>query len=277
MSPTRAAPCALASIRLAWRRDRWCAPPTGTRLPTTATGIGSRSTTPTASRSARRGCGSAGSRLTGASSSTSSCATIRGSLPPRRTPSFAAGPTGRTHSSGTSSGQRPSAAAFRPPPTMTQPRCRSPSPAPEAMTTRRTTAGRRPAASRPAFKRSTYEEDVERFLAEREEETYQCYAGLRDQLALAGIYERHAQLFSRRSIDALRKLTNAGGADAARHRALLAFAADGFIDQGVSALTDAIATAEAKAIVIWRGERLPYRAVRGRISQIDGRAERNAL
>jgi hypothetical protein len=155
------------------------------------------------------------------------------------------------------------------------------------MTTPRTTAGRLPAAPRPAarraparrpaFKRSIYEEQAERFLAESEEETYQCYAGLRDQLALAGIYERHAELFSRRSIDALRKLAAASGAEAARDRSLLAFATDGFIEQGVSALTDAIATAEASAIVIWRGERLPYRALRSQISQIDGRAERNAL
>jgi hypothetical protein len=155
------------------------------------------------------------------------------------------------------------------------------------MSAPRTAAGRRPAgrrpptqrpaARRPAFKRDAYEQEAEQFLAEREEETYQCFAGLRDRLALAEIYERHASLFARSSIDALRKLTEGGGPESARDRALLAFATDGFIDHGVSTLTDAIATAEANAVVIWRGERLPYRALRSRIGEIDGRAERNAL
>jgi hypothetical protein len=143
-------------------------------------------------------------------------------------------------------------------------------------------AGRRPAAGRPplrptAFKRIAYEQEAEQFLAEREEETYLCFAGLRDQLAVAEIYERHVSLFARSSIDALRKLAEGEGPEAARDRALLAFATDGFIERGVSTLTDAIATAEANAVVIWRGEEIRFRALRGRISEIDGRAERNAL
>ncbi|MDP9250864.1 MAG: hypothetical protein M3O78_05800 [Chloroflexota bacterium] len=155
------------------------------------------------------------------------------------------------------------------------------------MSAPRTAAGRRPAGRRPtvrrpssrpaAFKRAAYEQEAEEFLAEREEETYQCFVGLRDRLALAEIYERHAGLFSRSSIEALGKLAESSGPGAARDRALLAFATDGFIDNGVSTLTDAIATAEANAVVIWRGEEIRYRALRGRISEIDGRAERNAL
>jgi hypothetical protein len=135
----------------------------------------------------------------------------------------------------------------------------------------------RPAARTPAFKRSAYEQEAEQFLAERAEETYRCFAGLRDRLAVAEIYERHASLFARSSIDALHTLTDGGGPEAARDRALLAFATDGFVDHGVATLTDAIATAEATAVVIWRGEEIPYRALRIRISEIDGRAERNAL
>jgi hypothetical protein len=40
---------------------------------------------------------------------------------------------------------------------------------------------------------------------------------------------------------------------------------------------DAIDAAEANAVVIWRGDRLPYRSVPERIAQISGRAARNAL
>ena len=137
----------------------------------------------------------------------------------------------------------------------------------------------RPAARprRATFDRNAYERGTEAFLAEREAETYQQWAGLRDELALEPIYRRHAALFERAPIDALRALVEAGGPDLARNRALLAFATDGCIERQVVALTDALSTAEATTIVVWRGEELPFRAVRNRISAIDSRAERNAL
>jgi len=138
-------------------------------------------------------------------------------------------------------------------------------------------SARAPAARRAAFDRSTYERDVGAFLGEREEERYQHGAGLRDQLALAPIYERHAALFRRDAVDALRNLLDAGGADDAGNRALLAFATDGYIERRIAPLTDAVGTAEASAVVVWRGEPIPYRALRNRISEISGRAERNAL
>lgn len=128
-----------------------------------------------------------------------------------------------------------------------------------------------------AFDRAAYERSVEAFLAESEDERYQHLAGLRDELALEPIYARHAALFDRGAVDALRAMVEAGGPDTNRNRALLAFATDGFLERGVGALTDAIGTAEASAVVIWRGERLPFRAVGPRISEISGRAERNAL
>lgn len=136
----------------------------------------------------------------------------------------------------------------------------------------RPAAGRRPAFSRPA-----YERDLGAFVSQREEELYQHGAGLRDELALEPIYRRHAPLFSREAVDALRRLVEAGGAEIEHNRALLAAATDGLIEAEVAALTDAIGTAEATATVIWRGEAIPYRALRNRISEISGRAERNGL
>lgn len=136
----------------------------------------------------------------------------------------------------------------------------------------------RAAAGRgPAFNRSAYERDLGVFLSQREEEFYQHGAGLRDELALGPIYERHAALFSRAMVDALHRLLDAGGTEAGHNRALLAVATNGLIERDVSALTDAVGTAEATAAVIWRGETIPYRALRNRISEISGRAERNAL
>jgi len=136
----------------------------------------------------------------------------------------------------------------------------------------RPAAGRRSGFSRPA-----YERDLAAFLSQREEELYQHGAGLRDELALGPIYERHASLFSRDVVDALRGMLDAGGAEVGHNRALLAAATDGLIERDVAALTDAVGTAEATAVVIWRGETIPYRSLRNRISEISGRAERNAL
>jgi len=78
-----------------------------------------------------------------------------------------------------------------------------------------------------AFNRSAYERDLGVFLSQREEEFYQHGAGLRDELALGPIYERHAALFSRAMVDALRRLLDAGGTEAGHNRALLAVATNG--------------------------------------------------
>lgn len=133
------------------------------------------------------------------------------------------------------------------------------------------------AVGKAAFKRSAYERDLGSFIAEREEELYQHGAGLHDELALGPIYERHASLFGRPNVDALRRLLEDGGPETGHHRALLAAATDGFIERAIADLTDAIGTAEATAVVVWRGESIPYRGLRNRISEISGRAERNGL
>jgi len=134
-----------------------------------------------------------------------------------------------------------------------------------------------PRPRRTAFDRATYERHAGAFLAEQEAETYAQWAGLRDDLAMEPIYARYADLFERPAIDALRKLVEAGGPGLVGNRSLLAFATDGYIGRQIAPLTDALSTAEATAVVVWRGEEIPYRAVQNRISQIDGRTERNAL
>jgi hypothetical protein len=133
------------------------------------------------------------------------------------------------------------------------------------------------AGRRSAFSRSAYERDLAAFISQREEELYQHGAGLHDELALEPIYERHASLFTRDVVNELRRRVDAGGAELGHDRALLAAATDGFIDAEVAILTDAVGTAEATAAVIWRGETIPYRSLRNRISEISGRAERNGL
>ena len=133
------------------------------------------------------------------------------------------------------------------------------------------------AAGKAAFDRSAYERKLGTLISQREEELYQHGAGLHDELALGPIYERHASLFDRSVVDALRHLVEAGGPESGHNRALLAAATDGYIERVTAELTDALGTAEATAVVVWRGESIPYRGLRNRISEISGRAERNGL
>lgn len=127
------------------------------------------------------------------------------------------------------------------------------------------------------FDRTAYEQDAGEFLAAVEEELYRNLAGLGDESALAPIYDRHAGLFDAGTIDALRTAVEAGGEEEGRNRGLLAFATDGFLNRAAAELSDAVATAESRAVVMWRGEPVRYRAARERISITTERGERNAL
>jgi hypothetical protein len=139
------------------------------------------------------------------------------------------------------------------------------------MTTRRT------GARRPAFSRAAYERRLADFVAEQGEAYFAALSGQRDELGLEAIYERHAALFERSAIDALRAAADGDAGAARQARALLAFAVEGYLERQVADLTDAIQAAEAQAAIIWRGERIGYRAAPIRITQISNRTERNAL
>jgi hypothetical protein len=144
-----------------------------------------------------------------------------------------------------------------------------------------TRAQRRPTARRRApargFDRAAYEQGVAEFLAELNEERYRGLAGLTDVPAQAGVYARHAELFSAKAIDAFRRAVEAGGEESERDRALLAFATDGYLNRAAGDLADRIRSTETRAVIHWRGEPIGYRAARDRISTIGERAERNGL
>jgi hypothetical protein len=139
------------------------------------------------------------------------------------------------------------------------------------------TTARRSRTAPRRFDRAAYERQVEEFIARVNEERYLNGAGLKDELALGPLYREHEGLFSRTTVDALRTLVDTGGDETERNRALLAFATDGLLEREAAGLTDAIATAESRAVIRWRGESIPYRAARPRISGIADRGPRNAL
>jgi len=88
-------------------------------------------------------------------------------------------------------------------------------------------------------------------------EYYLNYAGLKDDLALAPIYERHAALFERETVD---KLLSAKARDE-RLRNLREFAVMGYLEQAAKELTEQIAARETADSTRWRGKDIPYRSI----------------
>ncbi len=137
---------------------------------------------------------------------------------------------------------------------------------------------------------STFAERAEKFFGELMREQYEVGAGLKEELDLAPIYERYADLFAepsvRQRVDAFRKEVNtaaravgtetratdrlteaaqpvaahAVAAKEARH--LADFAVTSYIDNATKELTEAITNAELKAKVEWDGKEIPYQNVR---------------
>ena len=104
-------------------------------------------------------------------------------------------------------------------------------------------------------------------------EYYLNYAGLKDDLALAPIFERHADLFQRETVD---RVLSAGTEDP-RSSHLRQFAVEGYLEQAVKELTEEIAARETADTVTWEGEALPYRSIQQRTMNEPDAARRHAL
>ncbi len=127
------------------------------------------------------------------------------------------------------------------------------------------------------FSLSGYSSEVEEFASALAEAEYRQLAGLDERMGLEEIYRRHASLFDASAIERLRELAEGSGDEAGQARALLAFAVREHVSAKVAALTERIVASEASAVVMWRGEAIPYRSVWHRATEIGNRAERNAL
>ena len=105
-------------------------------------------------------------------------------------------------------------------------------------------------------------QDLEAFHGELMLEFYHNHAGLKDEMATVGIYDRYAHLFSKESIDATSAAELASSQEEARGaRYLRAFSTFGLIDSHVKELTDRANTFEAQSVVVFEGEEIPYRHV----------------
>jgi hypothetical protein len=95
-----------------------------------------------------------------------------------------------------------------------------------------------------------YREEAEAFISALDREYYLHFSGRKDEFEIEPIYARHARLFSHEAVEALR------GGDS---RALLKFAAEGYVEQAVKELSAELARLEASLEVELDGETYPYR------------------
>jgi hypothetical protein len=106
-----------------------------------------------------------------------------------------------------------------------------------------------------------FEKQAEAFREEMVREYYQALAGLKEELEIAPIYERYADLFAEDTVRAL-----LGQRQDKQGRYLAELATMGYLEQKVKDLTEAITNFILKATVEWDGEEIPYQAVQPRLS-----------
>jgi hypothetical protein len=106
-----------------------------------------------------------------------------------------------------------------------------------------------------------FEKRAEAFREEMVREYYQAMAGLKEQLEIAPIYERYADLFAE---DTVRTLL--GQRQNKQGQYLAELATMGYLEQQVKDLTEAITNFVLKATVDWDGEEIPYQAVQPRMA-----------
>jgi hypothetical protein len=104
-----------------------------------------------------------------------------------------------------------------------------------------------------------YRQRAERFTAELTLEYYRHYAGHQEALGIEAIYDRHADLFERGAIEALRERAAQAAGEDRRLRALLDFAVEGCLGRETRAQDAELARREASIELEVDGGRLGFR------------------
>jgi hypothetical protein len=107
----------------------------------------------------------------------------------------------------------------------------------------------------------TYRETAERFCEELDREYYLHLSGRKQSLEIEPIYERHADLFARETVEALREAWGRSGDpdDRRRARHLLQFGFDGYLGQATKEEAARLAELEASLEIDVDGSSIPYR------------------
>lgn len=114
---------------------------------------------------------------------------------------------------------------------------------------------------------------VDRFIAELDEEYYQHYAGLKESFDLTPIYGRYPELTS---LETARAVGAAVDGDR-RLRELWRFSCEGFIGDRTRRLDEQAAELEAQLEAKVDGETIPYRMLRPRMANEADRAKRERI
>ena len=118
-----------------------------------------------------------------------------------------------------------------------------------------------------------YRERADRFLAEIDEEHYRHYAGLKDTLDLAPIYERYADLTD---VETARSLGDAA-TETRNVRELWRFACEGFLGNLTRDHAEREARIEAALEATIDGDPVPFRMLRPRIANEPDREKRREI
>ena len=118
-----------------------------------------------------------------------------------------------------------------------------------------------------------YREDADRFIAELDEEFYLHYAGLKETLDLAPIYERHAGLTELEQVKAIGLAVDGGS----RVLELWRFGCEGYFGDLTRDLAERLAELEAELEIELDGERIPFRMVRPTLANEPDRNKRREL
>jgi hypothetical protein len=118
-----------------------------------------------------------------------------------------------------------------------------------------------------------YREGADRFIAELDEEYYLHFAGLKENLELEPIYERHEELTGLEWVQALGSAVNGDR----RVRELWRFACEGHLGNLTKAHSEKVAALETELEAEVDGEKVGYRMLRPTIANTDDRAKRERL
>jgi len=113
---------------------------------------------------------------------------------------------------------------------------------------------------------------AEQFTEGLQREEYLHFSGLKDEYRTQEIFEEFADLFSREAV-----LARLEDRDDREGRRLAEFAVRGHIEERLRELTEHIANAESAAEVECNGQRMPFLAALGQVTQEADRARRGAL
>lgn len=120
--------------------------------------------------------------------------------------------------------------------------------------------------------------DVENFATEKEREWFLNWAGLKEEMNLAAIYEKYGHLFTKPLIlEVTEKHKQAKDEEDRKLRYLQEFFVSGYLEMVVKELSDKAETMEAKEKIKVNGEEMTFRLAATKISNEQDRDKRNKI